>query len=234
MKYTRNIFVIFIILIFIVPIFPTGITYSNYNYNLGFASKNSTVLVTGFGPFSVYDINPSQLIVEELDGQFIDGVEIIGIVLPVDFDLSVENITKAIDDYTPKVLISTGLSPRAKKMNIEKVGINLKMYPRDEKKWFFPRRLDPCGPLFRLSSLDTKEIVSEINDAGIASRQSYYAGYYICNAVLYGALGFIKECELPIKTGFIHVPLMSSQDPNGMELETMVEAVKIAIKTSLI
>ena len=233
MKFIKNIFVTSVIILIFVQIFPTGITYTNYNYDVGFTSKNATVLITGFGPFSTYDINPSQLIVEELDGQFIDGVEIIGIVLPVDFDLSVENITKAIDDYTPKVLISTGLSPHAKKMNVEKVGINLKMYPRDEKKWFFPRRLDPCSPFFRLSSLDTKEVVSELNDAGIASRQSYYAGYYICNAVLYGSLGFIKEHELPIKAGFIHVPLLSSQDPNGMELDSMVEAVKIAIKTSL-
>ncbi len=233
MKFIKNIFVISIIIFLIVPILPSGITYTKSNYEIEFASNNATIIVTGFGPFSVYDINPSQLIAEELDGQYVDGVEIIGIVLPVDFDLSVENITEAITKHTPQVLISTGLSPRAKKLNVEKIGINLKMYPRNEKKWFIPRRLDPCGPFIRISSIDTKEIVSELNDAGIASRQSFYAGYYICNAVLYGALGFIKEKELPTKTGFIHVPLLSSQDPNGMELETMVEAVKIAIKTSL-
>lgn len=233
MKFIKNIFVISIIILLIAPILPSGITYTNSNYEIEFASNNTTVIVTGFGPFSIYDINPSQLIAEELDGQFIDGVEVIGIVLPVDFDLSVENIIKAIDDHTPQVLISTGLSPRAKKMNVEKIGINIKIYPRNEKKWFIPRRLDPCSPFIRISSIDTKEIVSEISNAGIASRQSYYAGYYICNAVLYSALGFIKEKEIPTKAGFIHVPLLSSQDPNGMELETMVEAVKISIKTSL-
>ena len=137
MKFIKNIFAASVIILLFVPIFPTGITYTNNNYDVGFTSKNTTVLVTGFGPFSTYDINPSQLIAEELDGQYIDEVKIIGLVLPVDFDFSIENITKAIANYTPKVLISTGLSPRAKKMNVEKVGINLKMYPRDEKKWFF-------------------------------------------------------------------------------------------------
>jgi len=233
MKFIKNVFVIFIIILLIATILPSGISYIHSNYDIEYASETTTVIVTGFGPFSIYDVNPSQLIAEELNGQYVDGVEIIGIVLPVDFDLSVENITKAIVNYIPQVLISTGLSPRAKKLNVENIGINIKMYPRDEKKWFIPRRLDPYGPFIRISSIDTKEIVSEIRDAGIASRQSFYAGYYICNAVLYSALGFIKEKELLTKAGFIHVPLLSSQDPNGMELETMVEAVKIAIKISL-
>jgi len=233
MKFINNLLAISIIILLIVPNLPTGISSRNSNYELEFAPNNTIVIVTGFEPFSIYDINPSQLIAEELDGQYIEGAEIIGIVLPVDFDASVENITKVIGNHTPQVLISTGLSPRAKKINVEKFGINIKMYPRNEKKWFIPRRLDPFGPFIRISSLDTKEIASELNNAGITSRQSYYAGFYICNAVLYGSLGFIDEKDLSTKAGFIHVPLLSSQDPKGMELETMVEAVKIAIRTSL-
>ena len=41
------------------------------------------------------------------------------------------------------------------------------------------------------------------------------------------------ENNLPTKAGFIHVPLLTSQDPEGMDLEIMVEGVKSAIKTSL-
>lgn len=221
------------ILLIILLILPSSISNSKCKNDVVDVSNLESVLVTGFSPFDIYDINPSELIVEEINGQYIDGVEIIGIVLPVDFSESVENVTKAIDQYEPLLLISTGLSPSAKQLNIEKIGINIKMYPRGENFWFIPRRLELFGPLFRLSTVDTKEIVNNLKNEDIPARQSYYAGFYICNAVLYGSLGYIKEKNLPIKAGFIHVPLLSSQDPMGMDLETMVEGIKIAIKTSL-
>jgi len=198
-----------------------------------FQIGSNKILVTGFEPFGTHEINPSQLIAETLDGQYINGAEIVGIVLPVDFEESVEVITQAIDDYAPIILISTGLAARRHTIDIEKWGINLKRLSRNESMWFIPRRLDPYGPIFRLSSIDTREIVREIRNAKIESRQSIFAGLYVCNAVLYGSLSYICKHDLPTKAGFIHVPLLKSQDPNGMDLETMVEAVTIAIKTSL-
>ena len=51
---------------------------------------------------------------------------------------------------------------------------------------------------------------------------------------IYEVLGYLAEQELPIKAGFLHVPLLVSQDPEGMDLEMMVEAVTIAITTSLV
>ena len=198
-----------------------------------FHTEPLKILVTGFEPFGAHDINPSQLITETLDGQYINGAEIVGIVLPVEFDESVEVITQAIDDFNPIVLISTGLAARRQTIDVEKWGINLKLLSRNESMWFIPRRLDPTGPIFRLSSIDAREIVHNIRNAGIQSRQSIFAGLYVCNAVLYGSLSYICKHDLPTKAGFIHVPLLKSQDPNGMDLETMVEAVTIAIKTSL-
>lgn len=231
MKYTKHLIALSFIFFIPVSYFPPCICYSNSSLDEKYSFDKDIILVTGFGPFDVYEINPSQLIAEELNGQTINGSEIIGIVLPVDFDASIENLTQAISLYNPRILISTGLSPRAKKMNIEKCGINIKMYPSFEKSWFIPRRLDRFGPFIRFSPFNTKEIVLSHKNAGIPSRQSYYAGFYICNAVLYGALGYIKEHELSTKAGFIHVPLLSTQNPKGMDLDTMVEGVKIAIKT---
>lgn len=233
MRCSKIISTLIIILLVPVVFLPTCISNTNHSSDKNLDSEIDTVLLTGFGPFNIYDVNPSQLIVEELNGEIIDGAEVIGLILPVDFSESVENITKAIDDYEPNIVISTGLSPRAKKINVEKIGINIKMYPRTEKLWFIPRLLERFGPLFRPSNLATKDIVSNINEAGIPSRQSFYAGFYICNAVLYGTLGYIKEKQLPIKSGFIHVPLLTSQDPGGMELNDMVDSIKIAIQTSL-
>jgi pyrrolidone-carboxylate peptidase len=36
-----------------------------------------------------------------------------------------------------------------------------------------------------------------------------------------------------VAVGFLHVPLLSSQDPGGMPLDDMVDAVTLAIQTGL-
>lgn len=50
----------------------------------------------------------------------------------------------------------------------------------------------------------------------------------------YGVLHHIAKNNLSINAGFIHVSLLSSQNPEkGMELETMIEATEIAIRANL-
>jgi len=76
-----------------------------YNDDIG----SELVLLTGFEPFDIYDVNPSQIIAEELNGKIIEGVEVIGVVLPVNFEKSLINLTCAIEDYNPTIIISMGL-----------------------------------------------------------------------------------------------------------------------------
>lgn len=233
MRLIRNIVIVGTIFLTVTSSLACSISFTNFLTSNEFPPNTPIVLVTGFEPFSTYEINPSQLIAEALDGQNIAGSKIIGISLPVNFNESVEVVIQAIIDYNPLLVISMGLSPSTHKINVEKCGINLKQVPQNESMWFPFRRLDPCGPFIRLSPLRTREIVLEIREAGIPTHQSFFAGLYVCNAVFYGTLGYIEEYGIPTTAGFIHVPLLSSQDPDGMDLETMIEAVKVAIKTSL-
>ena len=116
---------------------------------------------------------------------------------------------------------------------MEKIGSNLKYDYTDED----PIRdfNDYNGPLFRFSTLPTHQIIKNMRKAKIPVRQSYNAGTYVCNAVLYGTLGYINENELPIKAGFVHVPpVLSEDEQKGLELETMIDAVEIAIYESLL
>lgn len=192
------------------------------------------VLVTGFEPFGGHEINPAQIIAETLDGQEIDGATIVGISVPVNFTESVEVVTQAIEDFDPMVVISIGLAAGTSSFRIERLGLNRRGVRRENGKRSRYRRLDPCGPLFRVSSLPVGRIARRIRWTGIPAWQSFHAGTYVCNALLYGVLGYIAENKLPIKTGFIHVPLLSCQDPEaGMDLETMLRATEIAIKVGL-
>jgi len=230
MKKAKICLINIIVFAIIISIFSSNFVYANItNIN-----DSQIVLVTGFEPFDIYDINPSQLIAEELNGQIIDGAEIVGIILPVDFDKSVENVTRAIEDYNPLVVISLGLDAKTKTIDVEKLSINLKRYARNEIAfWFIPRFLDFGSPFFRLSTLKTKEIVENLKTADISAKQSFFAGTYVCNAVFYKTLAYIDENELSMRAGFIHVPLLVSQDPDGMDLETMIDAAVIVIQTSL-
>lgn len=233
MKYIRTIIIIGIILL--IPI--SSVDSSHSTVSLSGEVKNlqdneTVILVTGFGPFSVYDINPSELITEALDGEVIEDAVVFGIILPVNFTESVEVATQAIETYNPDFIISLGLAAPARWIRVEKVGLNLRRKNISGRLIF--KRLDPNGPLFRLSSIPTFYIAKEIRKEGIPARQSFRAGIYICNALLYGILSYINENNLAIKAGFIHVPLLKSQDPKkGMDFEDMVKATRVAIQVCL-
>jgi pyroglutamyl-peptidase len=192
-----------------------------------------TVLVTGFEPFGAYPINPSQMIAETLNGSSLPDAEIIGIVLPVNFTTSVEKARDAIEQYHPDVVISLGLNAKATVIEVEKIGINLKRYPLGDGRWSFPRLIVKKSPFLRITSLHTDDIVRKMQEADIPAKQSFFAGTYICNALFYGLIGYVKNQNLNTSIGFLHVPLLDSQDPQGMPLGSMVDAVKIAIQVSL-
>jgi pyroglutamyl-peptidase len=197
-------------------------------------SANRVVLVTGFEPFGVYPTNPSQVVAETLDGSSLDDADIIGLVLPVNFTTAVEHAIDAIEWYHPDVVISLGLDVKAKGIEVEKVGVNLKRFPLGDGRWSFPRFLERKSPFLRFTSLHTYTMVRKIRDADIAAKQSFFAGTYVCNALFYGLLGYVNDQGLNTSIGFIHVPLLDSQDPEGMSFDTMVDGVKIAIQESLV
>ncbi len=208
----------------LILLFPIGM------YNV---SSVQIVLVAGFEPFGNVTVNPSQLIAEALNGSVIDDAEIVGVVLPVDFNVSAKIATDMIEHYHPVLVISLGLNARARCIEIEKIGINIKRYLKEDGSQTVPQRIDISGPFLRFSSIYTLDIARKIREANISAQQSYFAGTYVCNALFYQVLGYVSERNSIIKIGFIHVPLLDSQDQDGMSLQNMVNAVKITIQTCL-
>ena len=196
-------------------------------------NNNKIVLISGFEPFGVHEINPSQFIAENLSGEIINNASVIGITLPVDYLESVAVITDQIECLKPILVISLGLAANYKSIGIEKLALNLKRIKNDNWPYYKIQRIDPNGPLFRVSHLPSFKIAKEIRNKDISAKASFYGGIYICNALLYNVLGYIKEHNLNIKAGFIHVPLLSSQNPSGMDLEDMISATTIAIEQTL-
>ncbi len=140
-----------------------------------------------------------------------NDVELVGAVLPVDFNESVEIATEVIEHYHPILVMSLGLNPRAHDIEIEKIGVNLKRYPKDDGTWSLPQRIDVSGPFLRFSSIPIQNIVRKIREANISVQQSYFAGSYICNTLFYQLLGYVNEQKNSRKVGFIHIQLLDFQ-----------------------
>jgi pyroglutamyl-peptidase len=228
----RCISFVVVVLFFSLSISSTGV--STLHQNAADSQRSQpVVLLTGFEPFDVYTVNPSQLVVEALDNQTINGALIIGLVLPVNFTESDVLLSQAIEQYQPVFILSLGLAPKATTLEVEKCAMNIKRYPLDNGRLSFPRRINSDGPFVRLSPLSTHEIVQELNKNNIPVKQSFFAGTYLCNYVFYQSLGYVQNHSLSTKVGFIHLPLLDSQSPDGMKLETMVDAVRLTISYSL-
>jgi pyroglutamyl-peptidase len=196
------------------------------------AEGSSVVLVTGFGPFANYTVNPSGLIALSLNGSTIGDAVVIGVVLPVDFNESILLASQVIEQYHPSVVLSLGLNARARGIQVEKFSVNLKRYLKENGRLSFPRIIDKTGPLLRISPFPAASIARSMREANIPALPSYSAGTYVCNSLFYQELGYAQENPL-LTVGFIHVPLLDSQSSQGMPLQTMIDAVTVAIQSSL-
>jgi pyroglutamyl-peptidase len=186
------------------------------------------VLVVGFGPFLDYEVNPSELIAADLDGDIINNAEIIGLqVQPnlYNFTESIDIVYQAIGDYDPDFVFSIGLAAKYENIRIERIGLNLKIEENSSLKVLIPNRR-----LIRISPIPSIEIVRELKKESIPAQTGLYAGLSLCNGLLYSVLNYVDENNLNIKSGFIHVPLHKTEEnPEAMELQTMVNATRIII-----
>jgi pyroglutamyl-peptidase len=201
--------------------------------NLDGGKSDNTVLLTGFEPFYTYTVNPSQLVVENLNGTALSNYSIIGLVLPVNFSTSISNIVEAIDIYNPQLIISLGLNGEARWIQVENIALNLRKRPRSDPLWFLPKKLDRSGPLVLKSTLPTHNIVDEIKSVGIPSRHSIYAGTYVCNSLFYQTLRYIDVEDFQIPMGFVHLPPLDFQEPYGMNITDIQSAVVSALTACL-
>lgn len=228
-----------IVMGFIVPLLFSLSVDSTYNSENVFATRtydlnhDNIILLTGFEPFADYETNPSELIAEELNNTLIENMTIIGIVLPVDFEKSVERIIEKIIELNPILVISLGLSPAADTMEVETVAVNLQYDPYGDHPLFSLRPITPHAPLFRFSTLNIKKTIYQLKQVNIPVSLSLSAGWYICNTVFYKTMEYLKENNKSIPAGFIHVPPLQSEHQQGMKLETMIQATLIIIQSNL-
>ncbi|QGA53901.1 pyroglutamyl-peptidase I [Sulfolobus sp. E5-1-F] len=195
-----------------------------------------TVLLFGFEPFLDYMENPSQLIVETLNGNVILNEEVKGVILPVEYDKIEDIIVTKIREIRPILTLGIGLAPGRAKITPEKIAINYR-YSREGDnagKKYRGERIDPLGQDGIFTNLPVEDLVDYLNQNGIPAELSLSAGSYLCNNAMYIIIREARKYNS--LGGFIHVPLHESyaaklQRPiPSMSLDTMKRGIKLSIE----
>lgn len=212
------------------------------------------VLVTGFEGYGGRSVNPAEQVAKRLSGTEIAGVRVSGHTLPVNYVELGPRITALIEEVRPRAVICLGLWPGTPLLRIERVAVNIADFEIPDNVGHMTRGpVVEGGPEAYRSTLPIHAIQDRLLEAGIPARLSASAGTFLCNAVMYHALRACAERAPGTPCGFIHLPYLPEQvatllldmrdwakvelhqraDLASMALDVQVEAVRLAIETTL-
>ena len=198
------------------------------------------ILVTAFEPFNGRDMNPSQLILEQLEAP--EGVTLIKELLPVEFKRSTTILQELLKEYQPDIVLSLGQAGNRPEISVERVAINLdncrssngqKAIADNAGDMPVDEPIVESAPQAYFSNLPVWDMVKVIQEAGVEAAVSYTAGTYVCNHVMYTVLHEVATNYPEMKAGFIHVPFLPEQNPTTgytMELDDMVKGIQAILK----
>ncbi len=197
------------------------------------------ILISGFEPFRNFSQNISKDLVQALPDQFGGQITLTKTILPVDNVKGPARIVEAIYQYQPDAVLSFGIAANRKKINLERIAINLKDYriPDNTGVQISDQPIIPNGPAAYFTTLPIRKMLNSLSASGIPASISLSAGAYLCNQVFYTVMHEINHNYLPIKAGFIHLPASSETDPPKENsntfagLEQFIFAANILINT---
>lgn len=191
-----------------------------------------TLLITGFDPFGGADINPSWEAVRQLPSP-IGDYQLTKLQIPTVFGDALAAVLAAAESLQPDAVICVGQAGGRGGITPEVIGINLREARIPDNAGQQPRNVPVVedGPAAYFSTLPVREMTAAMSREGIPCALSYSAGAFVCNDVLYGLLHHYRDRQTPV--GFIHVPYLSEQAPEGqpgIPLATIVRGLTLAIR----
>lgn len=165
------------------------------------------LLLTGFEPFLNNPINPTQIIVRNLDKKTIKEYKIISYVLPVDYIESSKALIAKFEMLNPDAVLMLGLAKGRTCITPERVAINCNGGPKDNSG-VKPddQKIDLEGLDGYFSTLPIHGIVKALHQEKLPAIISNTAGTYLCNNVMYSMLNYLNKTRNGIPAGFVHVP----------------------------
>jgi pyroglutamyl-peptidase len=212
------------------------------------------MLLTGFESYGGRSLNPAEQVVKRLAGTEIGGVRVRGHTLPVNYVELGTRIASLIEEVRPRAVICLGLWPGTPLLRLERIAVNIADFEIPDNVGHMTRGpvIEGAAEAYR-STLPIHAIQDLLLAAGIPARLSGSAGTYLCNALMYHALRAGAEHAPGVPCGFIHLPYLPEQvaslllqmrewakvelhqraDLASMALDVQIEAVRVAIATTL-
>jgi pyroglutamyl-peptidase len=192
------------------------------------------VLLTGFEPFNGARLNPSEQLVTRMKSDSVPGAQIMTAVLPVVYGEAASHLLALVEEHNPDVVISFGQAEGRTSITPERFAVNLNDAAIADNKGHIrvDQLIHPSTPTAYESTLPVKELAAALKAEGIPAALSLTAGAFVCNHIFYELQNALKDKD--IKSGFVHVPLMTEQQEDfpglfTMDIETMVLAAKTMV-----
>lgn len=168
---------------------------------------SGAVLLSGFEPFGGRSENPSQQVVQALDGvRLADGSRVHGLVLPVDFDAAPRRLLADVERLRTRRVLALGLALGRRTLSVERVALNLCDADEPDNAGACPidRPVLAGAAAAHFATWPVKASVAALQAAGFDAAPSLSAGSYVCNALFYRLLE--ATAGRGIEAGFLHLP----------------------------
>ena len=202
--------------------------------------KAPAILLIGFEPFDGDLLNPSQHVVQALDGRRIERHRVVSRVLPVAFAPAITELALALEQERPALAVALGLAAGRARLSIERVLLNLidARIPDNHgaQPIDVPVVADACAAHF--ATLPVKAMLHALHAEGIPAELSLSAGTYVCNAVGFALLHLAAMHSPAPRAGFIHLPLSPAQAAHlpgtpSLDLATQCRGIEIALRAAI-
>lgn len=164
--------------------------------------RDARILVTAFEPWGEHRVNTSQVAVEGLDGQVIDGALVRVRHVPVEWDEAPRQLFEEIADWEPAAVVGFGMQ-KGPEWRVELLARNRDHRSEGEET---ETVIDVDAPRILPTGLPAAGILAKLLDAGLEAKPSEDAGAFLCNHLFFWMMKAVEEGAGPTISGFVHVP----------------------------
>lgn len=189
------------------------------------------ILMTCFQPFAGNSTNSSLELLKKMPKSY-KNHKIYQLILDVAYVEAGQKVIEEIKKIHPDLILLFGQAGGRSCLTIEYFALNMRSSEIEDNRGVVltMEEILKDGDL----ALKTTLPLDRIKDCvGNLLKLSYHAGTYVCNDVYYQVLHFLKEYELEIPCGFLHIPYLKEQGEMGKNF-TMELAKVFEITTNLL
>jgi pyroglutamyl-peptidase len=195
------------------------------------------ILLTGFDAFGGASLNPSWLVVKELDGHQIAGHRVVAALLPTVFGKSLHRLQALLQQHQPALVICLGQAGGRSAISLERVAINMDDAPLADNAGGQPvdTPVVPSAPAAYFTTLPIKAMLAALQREGVAAEVSQTAGTFVCNHVFFGLMHALatQPSLRHTRGGFVHLPYLPEQGAPSMAQGEMVRGLRLALRSAL-